>query len=366
MRVLLRGPVDPWTGYGRDLIGLTEALLDARVEVALWPLSVAPGLPDRVAALLSRPLDPPYDAVVWYAPPDNIQPWSMYGWGRVQLGWTMWERTPFHGHNIDWWDADSPDLQRGHVWSRRYLQRDTTAKGWLDALIVTCRMNVDAFAHVEQHLPIEVIPPGVDVDNYPKTIREPSGPFRFGWVGVPSARKALPTMLDAWCQFREQRPDVDAVLEVKTTGVGAGVIEAARTRDVVVHRDTWSTKQLAAWYGSLDALVSVSRGEGMNKPAVEAMATGTPVIAPRWGGHENWLYPDSGYPVAFEVGPSPIETDTVDCTVDAEDVARAMADVVDDPAARDRKGHAAANLVRSSMTWSRAANKLLQVAARHL
>lgn len=366
MRVLIRGPVDTTTGYGRDLIGLCEALLDARVDVSLWPLSIAPGLPDRVAALLSRPLAPPYDVILWYCPPENIQPWSMYGWGRVQLGWTMWERTPFHGANLAWWEHDDPDLERGHVWSRRWLQRDAPAKGWLDALIVTCRMNTEAFRNVEQHLPIEVIPPGVDVDNYPRGTREASGPFRFGWAGVPSPRKNLPEMLTAWTRFREHRPDLDAVLEIKTSGIGAGVIEAARTPDVIVHRDTWPTPQLAAWYGSLDAFVSTSRGEGMNKPACEAMATGTPVIAARWGGHENWLYDDVGYPVAHEVTPSPFEHDTYDCTIDADDVARALGDVVDNPDERARRGHAAANFVRSALSWPHTAEAFLRVAARHI
>ena len=368
MRVLIRGPVDPWTGYGRDVIGLCEALLDLRVDVSLWPLSIAPGVPERVAALLRRPVDPPYDAVIWYCPPENIQPWSMWGWGTVQLGWTMWERLPFTGANLPWWEDDDPDLSRGYVWSQRYLNRDAPAKGWLDALIVTCRMNRDAFAHIEHHLPIEVIPPGVDADNYPYVTRpEPDGrAVRFGWSGVPSPRKNLPAMLDAWAKFRREHPDVDAELEVKTSGIGAGVLEALQLADVTVHRYTWSTKQLADWYSSLDCLISTSRGEGMNKPACEAMATGATVAAPLWGGHEHWLHPDTGYEIAHELVASPFEAGTQDCEVNVDDLASLLPQIAADHAGRRARGHAGARLVRSGLSWRRSAEALLRIASRHL
>ncbi|WP_461152324.1 glycosyltransferase family 4 protein [Saccharopolyspora tripterygii] len=366
MRILLRGPVDPWSGYGRDVLGLTTAMLDMGVDVSLWPLSVAPGLPEQIARLLSRPVEPPYDCLLWYAPPDQIVPWSMYGWATTQLGWTMWERAPFTSANLPWWDDDDPDLQRGRVWSQRYRDRDAPAAGWLDALVVTCPMNVAAFEHVERHLPIEVIPPGVDFENYPLATRPDRGPVRYGWVGVPSQRKNLPALLDAWTRFREEHPVFDAHLEIKTTGLGAGVVEASRIPDVTVYRDTWPTAKLREWYSSLDALVSVSRGEGMNKPAVEAMATGAPVIAPSWGGHENWLHPDLGYPVDYRLTESPFEAGTYDCEPDPEDLLRALVAAADDPERRRRKGHAAANFVRSALTWTGAAERVLQLAARHL
>ena len=366
MRLLIRGPVDPWTGYGRDVIGLTEALLDLGVDVALWPLSVSPGLPERVAALLAKPVHPPYDVALWYAPPDQIRPWSMYGWAHCQLGWTMWERTPFLPANLPWFDDGDPELQAGRVWSQRRRDRTAPAKGWLDALIVTCGMNAEAFRHVERELPIEVIPPGVDVDNYPQAVREwTEGPVRFGWTGVPSMRKNLPALLNAWTRWRQARPEVAAVLEIKTTGLGAGVLEAARVPDVVVHRKTWATKQLAGWYGSLDCLVSVARGEGMNKPAVEAMATGCPVAAPLWGGHENWLHPDTGYVVQHRLAESPFEKGTQDCEVDADHLEFVLDQVAADPADRARKGIAAANFVRSALTWTHAAERLVKVVAQY-
>src|SRR5690606_11519773 len=323
-------------------------------------------IPGRSARLRGRPVDPPYARLPGYAPPDQITPRNMYGWATTPRGWTMWERTPFTSANLPWWDADDPDLQRGHVWSHRHRDRATPTKGWLDALVVTCPMNVEAFRHVERHLPIEVIPPGVDVENYPFATRPDRGPVRYGWVGMPSQRKNLPALLDAWIRFRREYVTIDAHLEIKTTGIGAGVVEASRIPDVTVYRDTWPIAKLWEWYSSLDALVSVSRGEGMNKPAVEAMATGAPVIAPPWGGHENWLHPDLGCPVASRLIESPCEPGTYDCEVDPGDLLRALVAAADAPEQRRRKGHAAANFVRSALTWRGAAERVLQVAARHL
>jgi glycosyltransferase involved in cell wall biosynthesis len=52
----------------------------------------------------------------------------------------------------------------------------------------------------------------------------------------------------------------------------------------LVTRDL-STKELSLLYGSADAFVLPSRGEGWGRPFVEAMLSGLRTIGPRWGGN---------------------------------------------------------------------------------
>lgn len=362
MRLLLRGPVAASTGYGGDVIGLCEALLDHGVDVALWPLTVVPGLPPRVARLLERPLDPPYDVVVWYADPPQLTPWELPGWGRTVLGWSMWERTPLTSSSLPWFDRHLPDHAAGRIWSRP--ADPPRRKTWLDALVVTCPMNIDAFAAVDGHVPIEVIAPGVNPDAWPKVERRGrSGPVRFGYEGALCGRKDPWTLLDAFDLVRQQHSD--ALLELRDS---SGTVHPAicDTRPgVQVHHGHWTTKRLAEWYASLDCYVSTSRGEGMGKPAVQAMATGAPMVGAAWGGHTHFLRGDTGWPVPFELAESPSERGTYDAAMTPSDVADAMCAAITDPEGRIDRGETGAALVRSSLTWEHAARRLLQVAADH-
>lgn len=361
MRLLLRGPAAPSTGYGGDVIGLTEALLDHGVDVSLWPLSVTPGLPPRVARLLERPLDPPYDVVVWYTDPPQLQPWGLPGWGRTVLGWTMWERSPFTATNLPFFDRHLPDHAEGRIWSKP--RRPQHGKAWLDALVVTCPMNTEAFAAADPHVPIEVIAPGIDPAAWPKVDRRGRGGCRFGYAGMLTGRKNPWTLIDAFDLVREAHPD--ATLELRDSSASLHPAICDTRPGLTIHHGHWSTKRLAEWYASLDVYVSTSRGEGMGKPAVEAMCTGAPMVGAAWGGHTHFLRRDTGWPVPFELAESPAEPGTVDAHLAVPDVADAMCAAAADPQERIDRGETGAGLVRSSLTWEHAAARLLRVAAEY-
>jgi glycosyltransferase involved in cell wall biosynthesis len=360
MRLLLRGPLAASTGYGGDVIGLCEALLDHGVDVALWPLSVTPGLPPGVARLLERPLDPPYDVVVWYCDPAALTPWALPGWGRTVLGWTMWERTPLTTKSLLFFDRHLPDHADGRIWSKP--ARPPQRKTWCDALVVTCPMNIDAFGALDPHIPLEVIAPGVNPDDWPYVDRRGrTGPVRFGYEGALCGRKDPWTLLAAFDLVRRHHPD--SLLELRDSSGSLHPAICDTRPGVTIHHGHWSRKRLAEWYASLDVYVSTSRGEGMGKPAVQAMCTGAPMVGAAWGGHAHFLLSDTGWPVDFELAESPSEAGTRDAAMTAADVAEAMCAAIEDPAGRWERGAAGAALVRLSLTWERAAARLLQIAA---
>ncbi len=349
MKLLLRGPVDTVTGYGNDVVGLVQALLDVGVQLHLWPTSIQPPVPRRVLALLDQPIQPPYDAVLLYEQPRALVAVDQYrNIARAVLGWTMWERTPVTPSAIEF------DTAAGRPFAG------------LDQLIVTCPMNVEAFRAVDDVVPIEVIPPGLDVEQFPQVRRGLRDHVMFGANGVISSRKDPYALLRAWREFRERWPDVDASLELKTIPPGLHPKVTEAYPDVVLRQAVWSVDQVRAWYGQLDVFVSAARGEGMNKPAVEAMATGLPVVATRWGGHANWQSSQHGYPVAHELSPSPQERGTLDGPVVHDSLVKALHTAATDGMVRLSKGNAAASFVRSALSWEHAVQHLLRVVSKHL
>lgn len=67
------------------------------------------------------------------------------------------------------------------------------------------------------------------------------------------------------------------------------VIEAALARD-----------RLASLYRACDAFVLPSRGEGLGRPYLEAMATGLPTIGTAWGGNLDFMTPENSYLIVVD------------------------------------------------------------------
>lgn len=59
-------------------------------------------------------------------------------------------------------------------------------------------------------------------------------------------------------------------------------------------------RRLAALYRACDAFVLPSRGEGLGRPYLEAMATGLPTIGTGWGGNLEFMTPDNSYLIEVE------------------------------------------------------------------
>jgi glycosyltransferase involved in cell wall biosynthesis len=357
MKILVRGPLSPASGYGRDLLGLVLTLLEAGVDVHLRPTLVEAPLPGKVLALLGKePLREKYDACLLYMDPvrmvKEIAEYRLVT--RRLIGWSMWERTPLTALALG--GGDVPDMS---------LEPFNRVGSGLDVLVVTCPMNVEAFRAVDSKVRIEVIPPGVRVDDIPRIDRRRAGERAkltvFGAIGVMSQRKAPFDLLRAWRLFRDQHPDIPARLDIKQSGhtLHPGIADA--WPDVRILSGVWTEQQLWEWMADVDVLVSAARGEGMNKPAVEFMVSGGPVIATAWGGHENWMRASAGYPVAHKLSECPFEYGTFDAPVDVDALALQMFAATSSGTRFDR-GRAAQYFATSALSWETATEKFLRLA----
>ncbi len=273
---------------------------------------------------------------------------------RRLLGWAMWERTPLTAKALG--GGELPLLA---------LEPFNRCGRGLDVLVVTCPMNLEAFRAVDPKVRLEVIPPGVRLDEIPVIDRRRYGSRAavtvFGAIGVMSERKAPFDLLRAWRLFREQNPEIPARLEIKQSGhtLHPGIEEA--WPDVRILSGVWTERQLWDWMAEVDVLVSAARGEGMNKPAVEFMVSGGPVIATAWGGHENWMRRSVGYPVQHQLVDCPFEQGTQDAPVVVESLAEAML-LATDPQERFDVGRAAHQFASSALSWDTAVEKFLRLA----
>jgi glycosyltransferase involved in cell wall biosynthesis len=175
-----------------------------------------------------------------------------------------------------------------------------------------------------------------------------------------AGRKDPFATLAAWRRAQELDPSFDAELILKTGTVDLHPKIAEAYRNVTVITETWPREKVVEFYADMDCLVSTSRGEGNNKPAMEFMATGGPVMAPMWGGHVNWLHPDSGYPLAGMLQPVAPGSAVRDFRVDVEMVAQTFLHVWRNPAEARRKGELAARMVRADLSWEKVCDRFLQ------
>ncbi|THF84192.1 glycosyltransferase family 4 protein [Cohnella fermenti] len=189
-----------------------------------------------------------------------------------------------------------------------------------DALFVPSEQNRKAFRKSGVKIPIHLVPHGVDLrschpdhEKYPL----PLSKNRFVFVSVFGFqhRKNPELLLRAyWEQFSDRD---NVLLVIKTNGYAPhenghwirkrierykqelGIRK--RTAPFVLLTDYLSDKKLRGLYTLGNVFVLPTRGEGVGLPFMEALASGTPVIATGWGGHMDFLNERNSFIVRYKL-----------------------------------------------------------------
>lgn len=301
MKMLFRASFNRYSGYGNDAVDIARWLDKCEVDVVPWPVSIMPGLPDDFVHLLTK--QPAkgrgsYDVTLQFLPPFEIRvstlpvPKNIGNPGlpatiaEKHYGWSMWEKdklttVDMSGHGVG-----------------RYPWRN------LDAMYVTTPMNVEAFQWFDPKTEYRVMPCGIDGELYRVTKRSMTGPTKFCMIGELHQRKDPFVAIEAFSELKyDKGDDFDAELHLKASNVSlpqelTGVVDG-----LYVYNEFWTYDKLLAWMHDMTCYVGPSRGEGNLKPPMEFMATGGTVIATYWSGPTNWLHPDVGYPLDYELVP---------------------------------------------------------------
>lgn len=132
-------------------------------------------------------------------------------------------------------------------------------------------------------------------------------PYVVAVGGAP--RRGIEVAIEAWREVRRRRIDVDLVIVGETASREAGIHTLGRVDD-----STWS-----ALLAGASALVYPSRYEGFGLPALEALASGTPVVCAAVGPLPEILgdapaWSDSASAASFAVALERLFTDTAFAT----------------------------------------------------
>jgi glycosyltransferase involved in cell wall biosynthesis len=200
--------------------------------------------------------------------------------------------------------------------------------------------------------------------------------FRFLFVGGVSLRKGTDLLLDAYAQAFSRQDDVCLVLKDHSGDLFYRENHArdriARLRNdpdapELIHLDDFLPEaELAALYRSCDVAVFPYRAEGFCLPILEAMASGTPSIAPDFGACLDFCSPGTSWLVkprrirapvsrSFSValGFTEVLSEVDFCELPVGRLAEALRAARDAPQDEHRaKSRAGAVWARDHMTWA--------------
>jgi mannosyltransferase len=177
--------------------------------------------------------------------------------------------------------------QRHHTAFTRWLIRR------MDAVIATSGLSASYLK-----VPSTVIMHGVDTERFrPAQDREAEwaqsglgGRFGIGIFGRVRHQKGTDLFVDAMCRLLPTRPDYTAVIIGLAKPEDRGFVDQLKSR-IAAHRldnrivflGERPVSELPAWLRRVSVAVSPPRWEGFGLVPLEAMASGTPVIATRAG-----------------------------------------------------------------------------------
>lgn len=215
--------------------------------------------------------------------------------------------------------------------------------------------------------PLDLVPLGFDPARFPfhpRSMPRAGDPFTFLHVGAPNGRKGIVPVIRAWDRYFGGCKDVH--LFVKTTTPGDARLERV-SHNVTFDSRRYTDAEMTDLYHRAHCLVWPTGGEGFGLPALEAMATGLPIITVKHSSHPEFLQ-DAAYYARHTM------TWTTDgfkhwirgADVHIDDLALRMIEVRERYPVALAKAARGALRAHKSWTWDHAARRLVDVLDRHV
>lgn len=176
----------------------------------------------------------------------------------------------------------------------------------------TSRFTADALRPIREGRPLRVVTHPVAALALPAP-REPrcAGPFTvFMAFNMASsfARKnplaGIAAFKAAFGEAASARLVVKAMHLDDYPSAALSLRQAVQAPNIALVENDLSAEQLADLYAEADAVLSLHRSEGFGLVPAEGMLHGLPVIATDWSGSTDFLTPDCGCPVAYDLVPA--------------------------------------------------------------
>ena len=333
-QVLLMTAMTPGSGYGQDGIALAALLEESGAVVHLDASAVGVPLPLNVARMFARPRPQHFDLVLQHADPGALRMPEHFAdrVGRT-VAWTMWE---FPGFTDMEFEVDLAERLVG-----------------FDDVIGYTGLTTESIAPYAPYARRATMLGGYSADAWkPKEddpLRRWDGTFRFGMV-ITNARKNWPAAVEAFLTLREEHPDFDAELHLKTNHLFVPPYMHDPEQRIFLHHQSWSHAQMRSFYCGLNALVCPSYGEGKSLPPMEAGSLGCPSILSACSGHTEWATDDIAYLVPGQLREgAPVVVGGFHVNIPA--LAETMWSAYSDRAAARLKGEHAARVIPPMLDW---------------
>ncbi len=332
-RVVFRGPINGFTGYGlhssQIIYDLGKMGYEVKVRSTELDERFAP-IPSHVRNKFVNGVQPEEWELLLHPPNIAITP------NKRTLFFTMWEASRLPREWVGWLNA-------------------------AECLVVPCQWNATCFSAAGVDRPIRIVPLGIKTNIFKYVPPSLDGPCVFGAAGKIQGggqRKGLDEVIEL---FQRAFPsETDVRLRVKCFP-DCGVKEVGDPR-VEITAAYLSEKEMARWYASLTCFVSISRSEGWGLMPHQAMAVGRPCIAVRFGGHAEFFNETHGYSADFKLVPASYNYSGggVWAEPDKDHLIELLRRVYKDRDEARRIGVTAARFA-STFTWARSTAALVKV-----
>lgn len=294
LRVLVTVPLNPYSGYGNDGIGIVRALNNMGADVYIDPTVATPPLPQDIANLFTKKLEAPFDLNIHHVDPGHLEltPEKKRA-ADVTVAWSMWEYSSM-----------------ANLKEKRTLRKRLKS---YDAILGYDQVTTEAFRPYLQKATRNTTPQALGVlqggyqpGRWPTSERDWfSNHFGFIMVGDCGERKDPFVAIQAFEELKEEFPEEMApvTLSIKSSRAILPPAMEEWLPGLKIYNSIWSEETMLEFYGSNHVLLAPSRGEGKNMPALEFQSTGGAVIATNWGGHQQWLNPEYSYPLDYTLAP---------------------------------------------------------------
>lgn len=296
MKLLMRGHLDSFSGYGQLFCSLIKGVKNLGITPVVCPSfrdeSFAP-LPPSIKSLIP-PIFPMWENDFLLHVPRSRFPSS-----KKTVFFTMWESTRL--------DPCWVGSLNKHV-----------------AVIVPSDWSVNCFSASGVLSPIHKIPLGVDTSLYSYTPPKQRDTFVFGCGGrtvYGGCRKSLKRISEL---FKKAFPiEKDVELRVKSLpDLGESMVDDPRVK---VFTNFLPEEEMKNWFADLDCFVSLSTSEGWGFMQHKSLALGRPLISVKYGGVQEYFDERMGFELDFDyqkasgiyegygLWASPKEDSVIDC-----------------------------------------------------
>lgn len=329
MRVIVKSPFSIFAGYGQDGYGMVRALDRWGCDVYVQPQWQDVPIPRDILHLWTKQLEGPYDLVINHWDPANLNMRSdARSMTRCAVAWTMWEFAPAPGPVTMTRQVQGDD---GEMVTEEYLDEPKSGliphcghledkegepglSKRLELFDLVLGYDSVTMASLEPYIPEHVgraiLQGGYESREWKQEKRDWHTPTDFTYLmhGALNSRKVPWTVVEAWVQLCQERPEfvkgAKLMCHTLVPGLFPEMNEIYKDKRLRVLMEPLTHEELQQFYANGHVLLTPSRGEGKNLPALEFMTTGGVVAATNFGGHTQWLNDAYAYPLDYDLRPT--------------------------------------------------------------